>query len=77
MATALNLDPLDKEDWLEVDLCDLGVSLPPQDFIISSTPVPPLKRKQDFPDPVPKRKPTLNTGKENHDPEKNTNQTRH
>ena len=32
--------------------------------------MPPLKRKQDFPDPVPKRKPTLNPDKENRDPDK-------
>lgn len=70
MATTLNSDPLDKENWPEDDLYDLSVSSPPQDLVISSTPVPPLKRKQDFPDPVPKRKPTLNPDKENRDPDK-------
>ena len=70
MAATLNLNPLDKQDWLEDDLCDLGVSSPPQDLVISSAPVLPLKQKQDFSDPVPKRKPTLNPDKENHDPAK-------
>ena len=71
MATTLNSDPFDKGNCLEDDLCDLSVSPPPpQDLLISSTPVPPLKRKQDFPDPVPKRKPTLSPDKENHDPDK-------
>lgn len=63
-------DPLGKEEWLEDDLCDLSVSSPPQDLVMASTPVPPLKRKQDFPDPVPKRKLTLSPDKENRDPDK-------
>ncbi len=70
MAATLNSDPLDGENLLEDDLCDLGMSSPSQDLVISSTPVPPLKRKQDFPDPAPKRKQTLSPDKENRDPDK-------
>ena len=68
MATTLNFDPLDKDNWLGDDL---SVSTtPPQDLVSSSTPVPPLKRKYDYPDPVPKRKPPMNPDKENCDPDK-------
>ena len=62
-------DPVGKEEWLD-NLSDLSVSSPPQDLVKTSTPVPPLKRKQDFPDPVPKRKRALSPDKENHDPDK-------
>ena len=59
---------MDKEDWLGDDL---SVSTPPpQDLVISSTPVPPLKHKYDYSDPIPKRKPPMNPDKKKCDPDK-------